>query len=98
VQQSAPRAARKWAVGVGRSPAAELAAAASAEVVVVVVAAASASAAAAAAAAAAAGTEPADTRSEPADTGSEAWWAHHGTGMVGPLSQHRHGGPITAPA
>jgi len=33
VQQSAPRAARKWAVGVGRSPAAELAAAASAEVV-----------------------------------------------------------------
>ena len=48
MQQSAPRAARKWAVGVGRSPAAEtLAAAASAEVVVV---------------AAAAGTEPGDTR------------------------------------
>ena len=60
VQQSAPRAARKWAVGVGRSPAAEMAAAAEAEVVVVSAAAASASAAAASASAA--GSEPADTR------------------------------------
>ena len=59
MQQSAPRAARKWAVGVGRSPAAELAAAAAAEVVVV---AAAAAASAAAASASAAGSEPADTR------------------------------------